>query len=483
MKIKSLSTAQRLALQFSLLIAGIVIILSVVFVLFLRLYIRNGQKRELIKASDQMKIRLEARNDNLGNFFQRKMDHRDMPPAPQRMMPMLDRPQRKGNIPYYISFSVYEADTKNVIFSNDPFLPILPETKGRCFRYKEKNYYADGDLDLLYRAVTLKKGAFNYIIQTSMSLDRDTSENLLRSFPIVLLVLLIPFLFISFFAALIITQYTMGYVKEITATAEKIGSENLDERLPVKGRGDELDKLAKTFNDLFARLKSDFDRERRFTSDVSHELKTPLAVILGHANLIRRWGKNDPKQLEQSLVMLITEVHSMESIINNLLHISRLENGKIEIVKNKEKIFPLFIRLKKDTEVWSPAAVFEINSSKSITAFFDSELLYQAFTIVISNSIKFADKALIIKLDVFEESDFVKICIIDNGPGIDKSVLPHVFERFYRGDPSHNRNKGGSGLGLSIVKVIIEVMGGSVFAESDKNKGTSIIFLLPKESS
>ena len=123
----------------------------------------------------------------------------------------------------------------------------------------------------------------------------------------------------------------MMAVRVMTETAKKISASKLDTRLPVTGKGDDFDALAKTFNDLLSRLQTDFERERQFTADVSHELKTPLAVILGHANLLRRWGKNDPDRLESSLASLIREAHSMESIIGNLLQMTRIENGFIPI--------------------------------------------------------------------------------------------------------------------------------------------------------
>ena len=124
----------------------------------------------------------------------------------------------------------------------------------------------------------------------------------------------------------------MKPVKEITRAAEKISSTNLETLLPVSNHNDELDYLAQTFNRLFESLKKDFERERNFTSDVSHELKTPVAGILGQANLLKRWGKNDPVQLEQSLDLIITEASAMNSIITNLLQISKLENGREKLM-------------------------------------------------------------------------------------------------------------------------------------------------------
>ena len=138
---------------------------------------------------------------------------------------------------------------------------------------------------------------------------------------------------VSFFISLLLTRYSLSPVSKITKAAKEIGSTNLDILLPRNHSGDELDQLAKTFNQLFKRLKKDFDRERQFTSDVSHELKTPVAVILGQANMLRRWGKDEPEQLEKSLSAIINESRSMEAVITNLLQMGRLESGRILFFK------------------------------------------------------------------------------------------------------------------------------------------------------
>ncbi|HAH61188.1 MAG TPA: hypothetical protein DCL73_03735 [Treponema sp.] len=311
-------------------------------------------------------------------------------------------------------------------------------------------------------------------------MDRDTSEQLLSGLPRLMLILFFPLLLVSFRAALLITRRTLKPVKEMTGMAQKISSANLSQRLPVTGTGDELDTLASTFNDLFSRLKADFDRGRQFTSNVSHELKTPLAVILGHANLIRRWGKNDSAQLEKSIDALITESHSMEAIITNMLLLSRLEDGVEKLSMTAVPVKPLLNRLADDTRAWSPATVFAFDGVPDMTAVSaEEELLYEAFTIIVSNSIKFTPPPAHIAVEVRREGPLAVITFTDNGPGIEPEILPHVFERFYRGDPSHNRNAGGSGLGLAVAKVIMDVMHGGISAGNAPGYGAVLALTLP----
>jgi two-component system, OmpR family, sensor histidine kinase ArlS len=456
-----LSVAAYLALRFSLLITIIILVLSFAIVLLLRSNIRIQQNRELFFAMDR-----------ISSSFS-EMISQNSETTEEILL--------NDELPYYILFSVYRGGSSVVFKTDDPFLPKLPVTNGRTVRYRSRDYFIDGDLNILYCAKQYKTDSGElFTVEVALNMDRDTSERLLSGLPRLMLILFFPLLLISFRAALLITRRTLKPVKEMIEMAQKISSANLSQRLPVAGTGDELDTLASTFNDLFSRLKADFDRERQFTSNVSHELKTPLAVILGHANLIRRWGKNDSVQLEKSINALITESHSMEAIITNLLLLARLENGVEKLSMMPVPVKPLLNRLADDTSVWSPETTFTYDSVPDMTVVTaEEELLYQAFTIIVSNSIKFAASLVRITVETREENMRVIITFTDTGPGIEPEILPHIFERFYRGDPSHNRNAGGSGLGLSIAKVIMDVMHGSISAGNAPEGGAVLTLALP----
>src|SRR5574344_1310842 len=473
------SLANRIALKFSIVIAVFVIILSVLVVSLLRYGVRLRESKELYSAAEQI-ARLVLNGDDMSSL------------APSDMQ----------NVPYYLTYTVYNAQTNTVIATNDPFIPVLPVTGGKTKRWTQEEYYTDGDLNLLYCAKVffLQK---SLAVQTALNMDQDTAEQLLAYLPRTLAFIFAPLLLLSYAAAFFIARQTLKPVSRMTKSAQNISSANLDATLPVTKRGDELDTLALTFNNLFTKLKIDFDRERSFTGNVSHELKTPIAVILGHANIIRRWGKDDPAQMEESLGALISEAHSMENVVANLLLLSRLESGAAKPNCARVDLAPLFARLEKDTHGWSPDTQFEtvVNGatapSASVAVFADEELLYQVFTIIVSNSIKFSPHPAQIKITADkitnslqqnativpvlqqnniaspqQNSSCIHISFTDNGPGIALDVLPHVFERFYRGDKSHNRNAGGAGLGLSIAKEIITVMGGAIEASSLESNGS-----------
>ena len=257
-----ISTVRQLSLRFSLLFAVMIALFSAGIILLLRSGVRHQQNRELISAAQAI---AEALRD-------------------ERIQDI------DADLPYYLTFSVYKSGSQEVIATNDLFLPLLPLTPHGAKRYTAQHYFIDGDLNILYYA-ELVHAEHDYGIQTALNMDSDTAESIISGLPNILAALTVPLLFVSYIAVFFMTKRTMRSVRTITDAAKKISGSNLTERLPVTGKGDEFDALAKTFNDLLSRLQTDFERERRFTADVSHELKTPLAVILGHANLLRRWGK------------------------------------------------------------------------------------------------------------------------------------------------------------------------------------------------
>ena len=263
---------------------------------------------------------------------------------------------------------------------------------------------------------------------------------------------------------------------KITKAARSMTTQSLDNLLPLSGRGDEIDELSDTFNELFMRIKADFDRERQFSSDVSHELNTPLTVISGQTNLLLRWGKDDPAQLEKSLIAIKNESNSMHAIIQNLLQISRIESGRIKPLLSEVNLNDLFERVKQEFSAVAPEVKLECDSG-DIKLVSDNEMLHQILTVLVSNSVKFSKAAnngenqCVVSLKAWKQKDTIFIQEKDNGPGISKKDLPHIFERFYRADEAHTRTAGGSGLGLAIARTLCQSLGAEIKAGNVEPKG------------
>ena len=374
---------------------------------------------------------------------------------------------KNNELPYYHTYIAYDSDTQEVLATNDPFLPFLKDTGGKAKHHVEKEFFFDGDLDILYYASSHKIDERNVVVAVAENIENDSFSKLFPQLPSALLFMALPVLLLSFLFSLFLTKNTINPVVKITRAARTMTTENLDGQLPVSGRKDEIDELSNTFNDLFKRIKADFDRERQFSSDVSHELNTPLTVIIGQTNLLLRWGKENPEQLEKSLNAIKNESKSMQAIIENLLQISRVESGRIKPNNCNLDILELFLRVKQEFESVSPQVEFNISyddDAKNIIS--DVEMLHQILTIIISNSIKFSNGCCIINLASKINDNFMELSVCDNGPGISEEALPHIFERFYRADEAHTRKVGGSGLGLAIAKTLSDALEAEIFAEN-----------------
>ena len=432
------SFAVRLSLRFMFILTVSVLLLSLGFLLFMRSLVQGNQTRQLREAEQTV----------------------------YESVLSLEVP----DIPYFITYTVYSGESGELIATNDPFLPFLKDSGGRVLHYLEKDFFYDGDLDILYFSQLHAKTKI--VCAVAVNIENDSSTMMLDKLPGALLLMALPVLLLSFLVSLFITKSTISPVVKITKAAQTLTTENLDGQLPLTGRGDEIDELSRTFNDLFLRIKADFDRERQFSSDVSHELNTPLTVISGQANLLLRWGKDDPVQLEKSLLAIKDEAKSMHAIIENLLQISRVESGRIKPQLCEVELGALFERVHGEFEAVAPDVTFEISckgnemdEEHGMLLNTDPEMLHQILTVLVSNSVKFAGEKCTIRLGASRNDEGVFVIYeSDDGPGIGEDTLPHVFERFYRGDEAHTRSAGGSGLGLAIAKTLCGALGAEITA-------------------
>lgn len=476
---RPLSFAVRLSLRFMFILTSSVILLSLSILFFLRSLVRSNQEEGLVNAVNGVfsVITRIQENDELNHSENADELHPVVIPE----------------IPYFISYIVYDSDTEEILATNDPFLPLLKDTKGKAKRYFAKNFFFDGDLDVVYYAESFVLHDKKIVVAVSENNEKNFLNMIFKKLPAALLFMIIPILIISFFVSLFITKNTISPVVKITKKARTMTTENLDGQLPLSGWGDEIDDLSKAFNELFLRIKADFDRERQFSSDVSHELNTPLTVISGQANLLLRWGKDNPEQLEKSLLAIKDEAKSMHAIIENLLQISRVESGRVKPQVCEVSVRELFERVRAEFSTVVPEAKFEIETASAAGSVIDDvintdpEMLHQILTVLVSNSVKFAGEKCTVKLGIEKscgntnEPDDVGHFVIyesDDGPGIARETLPHVFERFYRGDEAHTRSAGGCGLGLAIAKTLCGALGAEITAGNAEPHGAKFEIII-----
>lgn len=500
------SFAVRLSLRFMFILTVSVMLLSVFFLLFVRSLVQSGQTEELKSAERAV---FSAISNSLYVNEQSAMAQGGTSGGSSRGN-VQNTSVTVTDIPYFITYIAYYTEKKELIATNDPFLPFLEDSDGKTLRYIEKDFFFDGDLDVLYYAATHNLHEFGELagidalseldetkitVAVALNMDNNSSAMLFTKLPPAILLMVIPVLLLSFLLSFLLTKNTIKPVVRITKTAQTMTTEKLDELLPVTGRNDEIDELSSTFNKLFKRIKADFDRERQFSSDVSHELNTPLTVIVGQTNLLLRWGKDNPEQLEKSLNAIKSESKSMQAIIQNLLQISRIESGRIKPQLSQVDVRQVFERIAEEFAAVAPDAKFELecvtvavgdstlsgdSHDGGISLSTDPEMLHQILTVLVSNSVKFSGEKCNIRLSAAKRGKRVIICESDDGPGIAEEALPHIFERFYRADDARTRSTGGSGLGLSIAKTLSDALGAKITAKNIQPHGAEFQLSIPE---
>lgn len=268
-------------------------------------------------------------------------------------------------------------------------------------------------------------------------------------------------------------------VKRMNDTIKSISGEDLNTRLNVSGSKDELKDLAKTFNDMLDRLQRTYEAQNQFVSDASHELRTPIAVIQGYANLLDRWGKEDKEVLDEAIGAIKSEAEAMKTLVEQLLFLARSDKHTQKVEMTDLRMNEVIGEVIKETRLIAPNHQILNAYNEEMIIKGDRNLLKEALRVFIDNSIKYTEHGGVIKINSYVKNNKLALEIEDTGTGISKEDLPHVFDRFYRADKSRTKESGGTGLGLSIAKWIILTHKGNIEVQSKVGKGTKITILLP----
>ena len=235
----------------------------------------------------------------------------------------------------------------------------------------------------------------------------------------------------------------------------------------------ELAGLEEAINSLLKRMHESYQQQARFVSDASHELRTPIAVIQGYANLLARWGKRDEKVLEESIAALQSEANYMKKLVEQLLFLARGDIGKNKLEMRPLSLSDLMREVCEDCRLIDAAHEYRLQCEEDVRTVGDVDMLKQCARILTDNAVKYTPEGGAILLRTYTnaagESCFE---VQDSGIGIPLEDVKHVFERFYRADPARSRNSGGTGLGLSIAKWIVSRHGGHIEVLSREGLGT-----------
>lgn len=289
---------------------------------------------------------------------------------------------------------------------------------------------------------------------------------------------------IALLAGFFVSRRILRPISAMTQTARQIEVEALGRRLGVPGARDELWELAQTFNHMLDRLQAGFEQQRRFVSDASHELRTPVTVILGYSDMLARWGRDDKNVLDEGISSIRSEAENMQQLIEKLLFLARADQKRQVLHKENLEMSELLADVMRKTELVTKAHEVQLLENEPGIVYGDEVLLRQMLRIFLENSVKYTPKGgHIVGSSVYtEDGKALKITLSDDGIGIAEEDQEKVFERFYRVDASRTKGgtgAGGTGLGLSIARWIAQQHGIEITMESKPGEGTSIILKIP----
>ncbi len=286
-------------------------------------------------------------------------------------------------------------------------------------------------------------------------------------------------IFVSFLIGLYISRRIFQPVEAIRSAAERITIEDLSQRIATDGPEDEMKELKVTFNSMIDRLETSFQKQNQFISDASHELRTPISVIQGYANLINRWGKSDPEILQESIDSILTETEHMSTLIRQLLFLAKSDQNRLNAQKAPMLLNEVAEELMREVEVLDVKRKIMFTQEAEVVLYADYDLLKQLLWIHGENAIKYSEEGDEIEVRIWKDKKYGYISIKDHGVGIAEEDLPKIFDRFYRADKSRNKEISGTGLGLSIASWIIECHDGEILVESKLGEGTTFTDKFP----
>lgn len=387
---------------------------------------------------------------------------------------------RKGDQIYYTS----NLNAAKKIFNTLPeYGNEMPDMETGYYYNDMKKLVKQADFEFLDG----DEGSFFIVSGVSSLISRQVLRNMIIAFILVLV-----------FTSLVLTQWIQKGIftpiNQLDIAMQNIAEGNLEYMLTTEEKG-EIGELYRNYEDMRLRLKESTDekfeheqKNKELISNISHDLKTPITAIKGYVEGIMDGVADTPEKMNKYIKTIYDKANDMDRLINELTTYSGIDNNRIPYTFRRINVAEYFGDCVEEVGLDLESKNIQLNyddlveSSTQIIA--DPEQLKRVINNIIGNSVKYMDKEKgIIDIRILDEVDSIRVEIEDNGMGIAAKDLPNVFERFYRTDASRNSSKGGSGIGLSIVKKIIEDHGGYIWATSKEKEGTCMHFVIRKYQS
>lgn len=280
-----------------------------------------------------------------------------------------------------------------------------------------------------------------------------------------------------------ITSVSLKELTGMVGTCNQIADGNLDSRINLPKRRDEIGQVANAFDNMISRIEELFNVQTRFIANAAHELRTPMTSIQGSLEVLMRGAQDDPQSFLRLTQGMYREVTRLNRMCEQLLDLSRI-NRPLNIHKKRFSLRDAFNDFFQYAELMADGRkVILEGEPDDLYIFADPDSIKQVFFNLTDNSIQHTGEDGIISFSWELAGSDIIISVSDNGCGISPEDIPHIFEPFYRGDPSRSRKSGGTGLGLAIVKSLVEANGGNIEVKSIVDKGTEIIISFPDAES
>jgi heavy metal sensor kinase len=324
----------------------------------------------------------------------------------------------------------------------------------------------------------VEAGRVSNLVRVGMSLENMYKTR--RRFLIIMASVLPLALLLSGGGGWLLARRALKQVDRMTRTAQRISGEYLDERLQETGNGDELDRLAKTLNDMLERLNDAFHQVRRFSADASHELQTPLTILKGEMEVALRL-KRSPEEYQQVLKSGLEEIDRINHLVEGLLLLARADAGVLRMDFQPVELKAILLEIYEQMKLVAGDHSLNIHSDAPVPVFVsgDREHLRRLLLNLVDNAIKYTPAGGEVTLSLESDNDWASIVISDTGIGITKDEQQKIFSRFHRATDTRARDAKGVGLGLSIAQSIVEVHGGRIDVESVPDRGSTFTVHLP----
>lgn len=272
-------------------------------------------------------------------------------------------------------------------------------------------------------------------------------------------------------------------IHSISETALDIERGNRSRRIDLSETGSELGQLGTVLNSTFSKLDEAFEQQIRFTADASHELRTPIAVIIAKCQFALR-REREPEKYKEALATCEASAQYIRGLVNSLLELAKVDSGEFQVIRTPSKLDEV---AESSIDMLATLAdekgITLKKSLEPLEAFIDPSRIHQVAINLISNAIKYTQPGGIVKVWTRRNHGECQFGVQDNGPGIHGKELPHLFDRFYKVEKERSNEKRSTGLGLAITKAIVEAHGGQITVESRLGEGSSFIVSIPQSES